>query len=194
MSGNLVSIMGITTQGRGGRQSESLPRSSNKDYTIQVNNTKHRCSVCNTLLPYLSLSQKREKTCPFCHAKNSIILLNDVVQQVSQSLMEDIHCFLTIHPNEFSVNEICKMYSISFSILKKILKKEDFSLFKKRKKRSNKATEILSLVQKQPNTFTVSDIAKKFQITTCCVYNYYREILPFLKKLPRGRKPKEQTL
>lgn len=74
MAGNAVSIIGITTNGRGGFQTETLPRSSNRSFTISNRNTGFRCSNCNTSLPNITYSdiQKKGNVCPFCHEKDVI--------------------------------------------------------------------------------------------------------------------------
>lgn len=75
MAGNTISLIGISTKGKGGRVSEMLPRFARSSFTIPEKQNAHfRCAKCGTILPNFGYTKlKQENRCPLCGAKDSIV-------------------------------------------------------------------------------------------------------------------------
>lgn len=138
MAGNLVSIMAISSQGRGGRQPEILPK-SNKTYTVQEKqNARFRCSACNTILQRVSLHSQE---CPFCHSRNSIVTITgrEIKERLPrEDLLRNLKRKIRNSPNIFSKKDLAEEFNVSYTTiysLCKLLSISDLRLLRKRKRR-----------------------------------------------------------
>lgn len=75
MAGNLVSVIALTTKGRGGYVKETLPK-SNKKFCLKRTNARFRCNKCGSVLP-ITYSQAHKQECPVCFQKNCIVSIRD---------------------------------------------------------------------------------------------------------------------
>lgn len=121
MAGNANSIIALTTQGRGGRVPETLPR-SNRSYTIYKQNSRYRCQKCKTIIGFIprKMIKSGHIECPYCHSVNTIITISrrnsPSVRQNSdiEIHVTNIQKLIKSKPNHYSLKDIANLLDLPY--------------------------------------------------------------------------------
>lgn len=118
MAGNAVSIIAITSTGRGGRKPETLPRTANRSFTVTSQNSRYRCTNCNTILQKDPINRENGVLeCPYCFMKNCIVTVTG--RQLTNKLdkeeaLKEIRDILEMEEaNTVSIPMLAKMFDVT---------------------------------------------------------------------------------
>jgi hypothetical protein len=149
MAGNACSIIASTTEGRGGRQSEILPKFANSSFTLQKQNAKFRCSACDSVLPNVTYYQvEQNNVCPMCHARGAIVTIGCRELRKTSTVFK---AKKQSNSKKISNKEVATLQANSDSVT--------IPSIQNKKSRGEIKNAILQLIQNDPNISTLQ-IAK----------------------------------
>ena len=176
MAGNSVSVMAISTQGRGGRQSETLPRTKGMQFTLHSNNARYRCNNCGTVLTNIYKVDENTK-CPYCNSKDIITMSGR--EPVTYNTIDKV-IELISDKETMSLREFADYLNLSVSSAKYWLPKLPKNLYNKiqvpptNKSRKIQEEREYKIVECYNDGKKYAEIAKILDIKTSLVLSYIK--------------------